>query len=108
MSTAKAITNDIVQNTSTQRTIFRILIVALILLSVIYVYLIGSMTFNILARKSLDVAVRSLGDQVSSLELTDLNQSNSIDKAYALSQGFVDAQQNIFATRDTAVRVAIR
>jgi len=108
MSKAKAITNDIVQNTSTQRTIFRVLISALILLSVVYVYLIGSMTFNILARKSLNTTERQLGTQVSALELADLNAANSIDKNYALSLGFVDAQQSIFATRDTTVRVAVR
>lgn len=107
MSKAKAITTNIVENTHTQRTIFRVLISSLIVLSLAYVYLIGAITFNVLARKSLDTTVRSLGSHVSELELSYLNQTNGIDKNYALSQGFVDVQQNIFATREAA-RVAMR
>jgi hypothetical protein len=107
MSTAKTITTNIVENSRTQRTIFRALIAVLIVLSLAYVYLIGSITFNVLARKSLDTRVRSLGSHVSELELSYLNQTNGIDKNYALSQGFVDVQQNIFATRE-GTRVAMR
>ena len=108
MSNAKAITNDIVKNTSTQRTIFRVLITSFVLLSLAYVYLIGSITFNVLARKSLDTTVHELSSRISDLELTDMHENDGIDKNYALSLGFVDVQKNIFATRDTSVRVALR
>ena len=107
MSKAKAITVDIVQNHDTQRIIFRVLISGLVLLSLVYVYLIGSITFNILARKTLATTVRTLGTEMSSLELTYLTAANKIDKNYATSIGFVDVHDNIFATRDTT-RVAIR
>ncbi len=107
MSTAKAITNNIVENSHTQRTIFRALISALVLLSLVYIYLIGSITFNVLARKSLDTTVHNLGSQVSSLELTYLSETSGIDQNYAQSLGFVDVQNSIFATRDTP-RVAMR
>jgi glycerol-3-phosphate acyltransferase PlsY len=107
MSKAKEITHDIVENSQTQRTIFRVLISSLILLSLVYVYLIGAITFNVLARKSLDTTVRTLGSHVSELELSYLNETNSIDKSYALAQGFVDTQKSIFATRG-ASSVAIR
>jgi hypothetical protein len=107
MSTAKAITNNIAGNSHTQRTIFRVLISALILLSAVYIYLIGSITFNVLARKSLDTTVHDLGSQVSGLELTYLDETNGIDQNYAHSLGFVDVQNSIFATRE-APRVAMR
>jgi hypothetical protein len=107
MSKAKAITNDIVGNSDTQRMLFRIFISGIILLSIVYVYLIGSITFNVLARKSLEANARTLGSHISELELTYLNTTNKIDKSYALSKGFVDMHQNIFATRDEA-RVALR
>ncbi len=107
MSTAKAITNDIVGNSRTQRMIFRVLIYALIILSASYIYIIGSITFNVLARKSLDATVHDLGSQVSTLELTYLNQTNGIDQNYAQSLGFVDVKNSIFATRETP-RVAMR
>jgi glycerol-3-phosphate acyltransferase PlsY len=108
MNKAKAITNDIVQNAHTQRTIFRVLILSLILLSVVYTYLIGSITFNVLARKTLDTTAHELGSHVSELELSDMTLANKIDKNYAVSIGFVDVQKNIFATRDASVRVALR
>lgn len=107
MSTAKAITNQIVQNSRTQMTIFRALILALILLSVAYMYLIGSITFNILARKSLEISAHALGNRVSELELSYLNVTSGIDKNYAYSMGFVDIQKNIFATRSLPA-VAVR
>lgn len=107
MTKVKVITNDIVQNTHTQRVIFKVLISSLIALSLVYVYLIGSITFNVLARKSLETSVRTLGSNISNLELQYLDATNKIDKNYASSLGYVDVHDNIFATRK-ASSVAIR
>ena len=107
MSKAKTITTDIVYNHDTQRAIFRILMSGLVLLSLVYVYLIGSITFNVLARKTLETKVHTLGTEISTLELTYLAEANKIDKNFAISLGFVDIHKNIFATRNAA-RVAIR
>ncbi len=107
MTKVKVITNDIVQNKNTQRIIFNVLLSSIITLSVVYIYLIGSITFNVLARKSLESTVRTLGSEVSSLELTYLNSTNKIDKNYATSLGFVDVKDNIFASRNNS-RVAVR
>ena len=108
MTRAKAITNDIVQNTNTQRTIFKILVGSLIALSIVYMYMIGSITFNILARKSLEITVSTLSNNVSDLELKYFDSANKIDKNYALSLGFVDVHNNIFASRSSSDSVAIR
>ncbi len=108
MTTAKAMTNNIVNDSGTRRTIFKILISLLIVLSLSYVYLIGSITFNVLARKSLENTVHVVGSHVGELELTYLSISNSIDQGYALSHGFVDAHDPLFATRIDAPRVAMR
>jgi hypothetical protein len=107
MSKAKAITTDIIENSHTQRTLFRVLVGSLILLSIVYVYLIGAITFNVLARKSLESSTRTLGSHISELELTYLAAANKIDKNFAIAQGFVDVKNNIFATRTTD-RVALR
>jgi hypothetical protein len=107
MSKAKAITANIVENSYTRRVILRILVGSLILLSVVYVYIIGSITFNVLARKNLEVTARSLSSNISNLELTYLGNANKINKDFAISKGFVEANNNIFATRGPA-RVAIR
>ena len=107
MKKTKTTTIEIVQNTNTQRILFRVLVSSIIVLSVVYVYLIGSITFNVIARKSLENTARSLSSQISQLELNYLSDANKIDKNYATSLGYVDVNHNIFATRESN-RVAIR
>ena len=107
MSKTKAIANNITESSETQKLLFRILISGIILIGIGYVYFIGSITFNVLARKSLEAEVKTLGNNISQLELTYLNKVNEIDKEYALAHGFVDIHENIFATR-SITHVAIR
>ncbi len=107
MNKAKALKNNIIENTSTRLIIFRVLLASLITLSLVYVYLIGSITFNVLARKNLEKTVRELGSNISELELRYLASTNKIDKNYALSLGFIDMNTNIFASRNAAT-VALR
>jgi len=107
MSKVKEITANIAENSYIQRVILRVLVGSLIILSIIYAYLIGSITFNVLARKTLEGTVRTLSSNISNLELTYLGNANKIDKDFALSKGFVEINNNIFATRGSA-RVAIR
>lgn len=107
MSKVKEITANIAENSYIQRVILRVLVGSLIILSIIYAYLIGSITFNVLARKTLEGTVRTLSSNISNLELTYLGNANKINKDFALSKGFVEINNNIFATRDSA-RVAIR
>lgn len=107
MNKAKTITQALSNDTSVQRIVFKSLVSSLVLLSLVYVYFIGSITFNVLARKSLENNMRELGSRVNNLELTYLSLSNSVDKNFALSSGFVDATSPIFATRDVS-RVAVR
>ncbi len=107
MSKTKAITKDIVRNYNTQRIIFRFLLTGIISLSIIYVYIIGSITFNVVARKSLESTARTLGSNISEMELTYLNNMNEVSKGYAATLGFVDAKSNIFATR-SITHVAMR
>lgn len=106
MTKAKAITNDIAQNMNTQMVLFRVLIISSAMLFAVYIYLVGSITFNVIARKSLENTVTNLTSQVNKLDLTYLTNVNKIDKTYALSNGFVDIHQNLFATRN--INVAIR
>lgn len=107
MNKAKTMTIEIVQNKDIQRVLLRVFVSALIVLSITYIYLIGSITFNVVARKALESEVRTLGSKVSELELGYLNTTNKIDKGYAISLGFVEAKNNIFTVRTTP-RVAIR
>lgn len=108
MNKAKTITNTLSYDTGVQRIVFKTLVVSIVMLSICYIYFIGSITFNVLARKSLESNMREVGSRVSNLELSYLSLSNSIDKNFASSLGFVDATSPIFATRTLASRVAVR
>ena len=108
MNKAKTITQTLSNDTSAQRTVFKFLVSSLVLLSSVYIYFIGSITFNVLARKSLENNMREVGSRVNNLELTYLSLSNSVDKNFALSSGFVDASAPIFATRASVSRVAFK
>jgi len=100
MTKAKAITTELSHNMNTQKMLFRIMIISLVVLFTAYVYLIGSITFNVIARKSLESTIANLTTEVNGLEISYLDGLNSIDKDYALSKGFVDVRQNIFASRN--------
>lgn len=107
MTKAKIITNDITQNINTQKMLLKVLLISSAVLFTVYIYLIGSITFNVIARKTLESTVASLTGQINQLELTYLNDINNIDKEYALSNGFVEVKQNLFASR-SITHVAIR
>ncbi len=108
MKKTQQITADIMQNANTKRTIFRVLVTGISVLSIVYIYLIGSITFNVLARKSLDVTIRTTGAHIGELELTYLNTTYKIDKNFAFEKGFVDIHSPLFATLTAPAQVAIR
>ncbi len=107
MTKAIAITKDIQNSISTQKILLRVLLSLVILLSACYVYLIGNITFNVIARKSLEASVANLSSDVNKLDLVYLNKVNEIDKEYATANGFVENRHNIFVSRDIN-HVAIR
>lgn len=107
MSKTKAIANEIVENSNTRRIIFRILLGSLLSLSVVYIYIIGSITFNVVARKSLDTTAKILNSNISQLELTYLSETNNVNKTLATSLGFADTNTSIFAKR-LVTNVAMR
>ena len=107
MSQAKAITNKIIIDKYLRQIILRSLLTLLILLSLAYLYLIGSIISNVSARKTLENTVVEMDSRVGNLEVSHLNLSSSISRNLALSLGFVDTHNNLIVTR-TADRVAVR
>ncbi len=95
MNNVKAITHNIIEDSSVQRTLFRSLMITLGVLSLTYLYLISSITFNVLARKTLDTTIRTLETSINASEIAYMNDLNKIDKNYALSKGFVDVQSGV-------------
>jgi hypothetical protein len=105
--TTKALTQHIVEDQGTRRQIFRVLISMLCVLSLAYVYFIGSITFNILARRTMESTMRENASRVNSLEVEYISLSNSIDVSSGLARGFVETRPT-FATRTSLSTVAVR
>jgi hypothetical protein len=104
----KAITKDIAQNMNTQKILLKILLIGTASLFFVYIYLVGSITFNVIARKSLENTVSTLSSNVNKLDLVYLDSVNKIDKEFAFKNGFVETKENIFASRNDINRFAIR
>lgn len=95
------------EDTETRRIIFRFLLGALVFLFFLYMYFIGSITFNILASKSLEMSLRDMSNNISQTELRYIALSNSINSQMGKDIGFVDAKGTIFAHKGDA-RVVLR
>lgn len=95
------------EDIETRRKIFKILAGILIALFLLYIYFVGSITFNILARKSLRITAKEVGNTVSEVELKYITLSNSINSQFGKDIGFIDAKNTIFVSR-TDSRIALR
>ena len=89
---------NIVNNNNLEKRILNILLYSLGMLALLYVLILGNTIFNIVARQSLGVQVRSLSNEVGDLELKYLSMSNKIDLALSSEMGFKEANTQ-FALR---------
>ncbi len=71
---------------------------SLLFLALCYVLFLGNMVFNIVERRGLEAEARTLGNEVSELELTYLSLSSSLDVGLSKSFGFEEIKPS-FATR---------
>ena len=100
MKKVNEIKNNVNEDINIRKTIFRILISFSGTLFILYVFLIGSIIINTNTRKSLESIALDLTIKVDKLDSSYLNSINNIDKEYATSHGFIEANQNIFASRN--------
>ncbi len=107
MSKVKIITVNMIGDNHFRRILLRLIIGGFIIIGIIYAYLIISITFNILARRSLGNSSIAFKSNISQLEVTYFSNLSQINRAYATSNGFVNSKNNIFATRSSNY-VAIR
>jgi hypothetical protein len=92
---------NIVNNNDLDRNILRIILASFAVLALCYIVIVGNMVFNIVERKSLEVGVRTLSNDVGDLELKYLSLSNNVDLAYAQAKGFKETNIKKFTTRKT-------
>lgn len=101
-------TKKIIDDSYTRKQIFRVLVASLIVLSICYVYFIGTITFSILARRTLETEMREMAARVSSKEVEYLSLSNKVNVTSGTLLGLVDPKGTIFATRTNTGTVAMR
>jgi hypothetical protein len=76
--------------------ISKILIGSFIVLILSYVYVVGSITFNVAARKNISEEQKILSSHIGELEVQYLNLANQITLEKAKSYGFVETKDPIF------------
>ena len=92
----------IVNNNDLQQRMFRALVYSVGFLMLCYVFLLGHMVYNIVARKNLETHARTLTTEVSTLELRYLALSSNVNLTLAHSLGFNESTQKAF-TKATAL-----
>lgn len=90
---------SIVNNNNLQRKILNILLASLAIFALCYIFLVGSMVFNIVERKTLEADARSLSNEVGDLELQYLSMADKVDLTLAKSMGFQEAKTNFAINR---------
>ena len=85
-------------NNNIERTILNTIILFFGVLTFFYILFLGNMVKNIIERQSLEVRMRSLANEVRSLEVAYLSMSNKVDLSLSYSMGFKETEA-IFATR---------
>jgi hypothetical protein len=83
---------NIVNNNNLEKRILNIILYSFGILALLYVIILGNMTFNIVARQSLGIHTRALSNEVGDLELKYLSMSNKIDLAVSSEMGFKEAK----------------
>ncbi|MFA5933970.1 MAG: hypothetical protein WC795_01990 [Candidatus Paceibacterota bacterium] len=94
---------NIINNNNLPQRLFYLMFGVCIVLSFVYVYLIGSIIFNVLERKSVENQVRTIRSAVGNLELDYLSQNKTVDLSYAKSLGFEEPKNLYFASRKSLV-----
>ncbi len=90
---------SIVNNNNLSSRVLNILLWSLGTLSVCYVIFLGTMVFNIIERKALEMENRTLTNDVADLESQYFTASNKIDLNLAVGMGFKETQK-AYAVRE--------
>lgn len=85
-------------NIEIQKIVLKIMFSILAALAIWYVFILGNMVFNIVARKALEKEALALSNEVGNLELSYLSVSNSVDQNLSSSMGFHETKAT-FTTR---------
>lgn len=91
---------SIVNDGDIERRVLRAMLLAFGFLSILYVFFLGNMIFNIVERKNVESQVRTLANEVMDLEAKYLSMSEKVNLSESYALGFKDTKIN-FATRES-------
>ena len=97
---------NIVNNNNMEKRILNMLFISIGILAVLYIFILGTMVFNIIGRKTAEATERTLSNQVATLELQYLSASNKVDLSLSHSLGFTETKA-VYATRKALGTLAI-
>jgi hypothetical protein len=81
--------------------LLKLIMVSFGVFSLLYIFVVGSMVFNIVARKSFDVEFKEVSNQVALLESNYVELSSGINKEYSALLGFEETNP-VFTARTSA------
>ncbi len=83
--------------------IFRVVVVVFALLCALYAYIIGTITFNVVARNTFTEEKNTISSKIGELEVEYLSLSGNVTMDVARAAGFSEASNVHFVKKDTGV-----
>jgi len=88
---------------SKNKKILRLVLSVFLITFFAYLYLVGSITFKVIARKDIENEIKNLNSSLSQLELEYLTLDRQINLDLAKQLGFVESPKTFFAYRKILV-----
>ena len=99
---------NIVNNNNMQKQILNVIFFLLGMLAICYLFLLCSIVWNIVQRRTLEAEATTLSDNVQALQLQYFTASNQVDLNLAQSMGFQQVKTNFAIRKDVgSAKVAI-
>lgn len=96
-------------NTFPIRKISSVILGAIVMFALLYVYLVASTTMNVTMRKTLETQSREMQSQIADLEATYLSERSELTIGEAYTRGFTEDNHQIFVYRyATSESLALR
>lgn len=88
---------------STNKKLFTLLIGLSIFALLVYMYYIGAIVFNVIARKNIENENKAIASIIAEMQVDYLSKIGSIDKSFALRSGYEDPTKPSYVTSQSLV-----
>lgn len=95
------------QDSTLNKKVFKVVVIAFVMLCALYVYIIGNITFNVVARKTYTQEKNHLLSRIGEIEVEYLALSGNVTMDVARASGFDNASQVFYVNKDASVTQAM-